>query len=118
MEATMVRRNANDENEEDGVGGVISKVPQFITAIIAIGGLIATYFMTIGDFRMKDMELQQRMTYLEQKVEHIEQSVDVIKGKLDARFPVVDADRQNLKREIDDLREVLSQMKPYLQPKK
>lgn len=113
MEATMVRRNTNEENDEE-VGGILEKVPHFITALIAVGGLIATYFMTIGDFKMKDMELSQRVVYLEQKVEHIEQSVDTIKGKLDSRFPLVDADRQNLRKEIDDLREVLQQMKPYL----
>lgn len=114
MVATMVRHTNEEEN---AVGGIMEKVPHMITALIAVGGLIAAYFMTIGDFKMKDLELQQRMVYLEQKVERIDQSVESIKGKLDARFPLADADRQNLRKEIDDLREVLQQMKPYLQKK-
>lgn len=117
MEAVMIKRNTNDDDDNE-VGGIIEKVPQFVTAIIAVGGLVAAYFMTIGDFKIKDIELQQRVSYLEQKVDHVEQSLDVIKGKLDSRFPLVDADRQNLRKEIDELREVLSQMKPYLQPKR
>lgn len=113
MEATMVTKHTNEDDESE-VGGFMEKVPHFITALIAVGGLIAAYFMTIGDFKMKDMELQQRMTYIEQKVEHMEQSVETIKGKLESRLPLVDADRQSLKKEIDELREVLQQMKPYL----
>ena len=112
MEATMVNHNTNDDDNE--VGGLVEKVPHFITAVIAIGGLIAAYFMTIGDFKLKDMELQQKVTYLEQKVNHIEETVDSIKTKLEARVPVVDADRQDLRKEIDNLREVLQQMRPYL----
>jgi hypothetical protein len=112
MEATMVNHNTNDDDNE--VGGLVEKVPHFITAIIAVGGLIAAYFMTIGDFKMKDLELQQKVTYLEQKVNHIEETVDSIKTKLEARVPVVDADRQDLRKEIDSLREVLQQMRPYL----
>jgi uncharacterized coiled-coil protein SlyX len=112
MEATMVNHNTNDDDNE--VGGLVEKVPHFITAIIAVGGLIAAYFMTIGDFKLKDMELQQKVTYLEQKVNHIEETVDSIKTKLEARVPVVDADRQDLRKEIDNLREVLQQMRPYL----
>jgi hypothetical protein len=112
MEATMVNNNTNDDNDE--VGGLVEKVPHFITAIIAVGGLIAAYFMTIGDFKMKDLELSQRVVYLETKVNHIEETVDSIKSKLDARIPVVDGDRQDLRKEIDSLREVLQQMRPYL----
>lgn len=115
MEATMVSNNTNDE--DNGVGGIVEKVPHFITAIIAVGGLIAAYFMTIGDFKMKDLELNQRVVYLEQKVNHIEETVETIKSKLDARIPVVDGERQDLRKEIDNLREVLQQMKPYLQKK-
>jgi uncharacterized coiled-coil protein SlyX len=111
MELSMVRQTNDDENE---VGTVIDKVPHLITALIAIGGLIAAYFMTIGDFRMKDMELSQRVTYLEQKVSHIEQTTEAIKSKLDSRIPVVDEDRQNLRREIDNLKDILTQIKPYL----
>lgn len=115
MELSMVTKHTNDDDNE--VGGIVEKVPHFITAIIAVGGLIAAYFMTIGDFKMKDMELQQRVSFLEQKVEHIEQTTDAIKTKLEARVPVVDEDRQNLRKEIENLKEVLSQMKPYLQKK-
>lgn len=107
----MVRQTNDDENE---VGTVIDKVPHLITALIAIGGLIAAYFMTIGDFRMKDMELSQRVTYLEQKVNHIEETTEAIKSKLETRIPVVDEDRQNLRREIDNLKDILTQIKPYL----
>lgn len=108
----MVNHNTNDD--DDAVGGLVEKVPHFITAIIAVGGLIAAYFMTIGDFKMKDLELNQRVVYLEQKVNHIEETMDTIKTKLEARIPVVDEDRQDLRKEIDNLREVLQQMRPYL----
>lgn len=109
----MVTKHTNDDDENE-VGAVIEKVPQFITAIIAVGGLIAAYFMTIGDFKMKDLELQQRVTYLEQKVEHIEETTEAIKTKLESRVPIVDNDRQDLRKEIENLKEVLQQMKPYL----
>ena len=108
----MVNHNTNDD--DDAVGGLMEKVPHFITALIAVGGLIAAYFMTIGDFKMKDLELNQRVVYLEQKVNHIEETMDTIKTKLEARIPVVDEDRQDLRKEIDNLREVLQQMRPYL----
>jgi hypothetical protein len=112
MELSMVSKNTNDDDNE--VGAVIDKVPHLITTVIAIGGLVAAYFMTIGEFKIKDMELQQRVTYLEQKVDNIEKTTEAIKSKLDARFPVVDEDRQNLRREIDNLKDILQQMKPYL----
>lgn len=112
MEATMVNRNTNEDDND--VGGFVDKVPHLVTALIAVGGLIATYFMTIGDFKMKDLELQQRVTYIEQKVNHIEETVDSIKTKLEARVPVVDNDRQDLRKEIDSLKEVIQQMKPLL----
>ena len=113
METTMVTKHTNDDDNNE-VGGLMEKAPHLITAIVAVGGLIAAYFMTIGDMKVKDMELQQRVTYLEQKVDHIEESVDTIKNKLEARIPVVDEDRQDLRKEIDSLKEVLQQMKPYL----
>lgn len=108
----MVNRNTNEDDND--VGGFVDKVPHLVTALIAVGGLIATYFMTIGDFKMKDLELQQRVTYIEQKVNHIEETVDTIKSKLEARVPVVDNDRQDLRKEIDSLKEVIQQMKPLL----
>lgn len=113
MEATMAIKNTNDD-DNDGVGAIFEKVPHFITAIIAVGGLIAAYFMTIGDFKMKDLELQQRVAYLEQKVERIQETTEAIKSKLEARVPVVDSDRQDLRREIDNLKEVLQQVRPLL----
>ena len=113
MEATMANHNTNDDND-DVVGGLLDKAPHFITALIAVGGLIAAYFMTIGEFKVKDMELQQRVTYLEQKVDHIEETMDDIKAKLEARIPVVDGDRQDLRKEIDSLKQVIQEMKPLL----
>lgn len=112
MEALMAGRNTNDDDDE--VGGLMEKAPHLITAIIAVGGLIAAYFMTIGDFKMKDLELQQRVTYIEQKVNHIEETMDTIKSKLEARVPVVEQDRQDLRKEIEGLKEVIQQMKPLL----
>ena len=110
METTM----EHNTNDDDDVGGLMEKAPHLITAIVAVGGLIAAYFMTIGDMKVKDMELQQRVTYIEQKVNHIEETMDTIKTKLEARIPVVDDDRQSLRKEIEGLKEVLQQMKPLL----
>ena len=113
MELTMSDNDTNDLN--DAVGEIVTRnVPQFITAIIAVFGLVAAYFMTIGDMKVKDAELQQKVSYLEQKVDHIEVTMDTIKNKLEARIPVVDNDRQDLRKEIDSLREVLQQMRPML----
>ena len=109
----MTNRNTNDFDNEVG-GFAINKVPHLISAIIGVGGLIAAYFITVGDFKVKDMELQQRVVYLEQKVDHIEETMDTIKTKLENRIPVVDGDRQDLRKEIENLKEVLQQMRPYL----
>ena len=106
-------KDTNDLN--DAVGEIVTRnVPQFITAILAVFGLVGAYFMTIGDMKVKDMELQQRVVYLEQKVDHIEETMDSIKNKLEARIPVVDGDRQDLRKEIDSLKEVIQQMRPIL----
>ena len=69
--------------------------------------------MTIGDFKMKDMELQQRLVYLEQKVERIDNNITTMQTKLEQRFP--DMDKQQLKTEIDNLKEVLAQTRQLLQ---
>ena len=108
----MSDKDTNDHDND--VGEVVEHLPHIVTVIIAIGGLVGAYFMTIGDFKLKDAELTQRVVYLEQKVNHIEESVDSIKNKLEARVPVVDADRQDLRKEMDSLKEILQQMKPYL----
>ena len=112
MELTMSDNNTNDLNNV--VGAAVTKVPPIITAIIAVGGLVAAYFMTIGEFKVKDMELQQKVIYLEQKVDHIEETMDTIKLKLEARIPVIDGERQDLRKEIDNLKQVLQEMKPLL----
>lgn len=113
MELTMSDNDTNDLN--DAVGEIVTRnVPQFITAIIAIFGLVAAYFMTIGDMKVKDAEIQQKITYLEQKVDRVESTMDVIKNKLETRIPVVDTDRQDLRKEIDSLKELIQQMRPYL----
>lgn len=105
----------NNTNDLDNVvGAAITRVPPIITAIIAVGGLVAAYFMTIGEFKVKDMELQQKVIYLEQKVDHIEETMDDIKSKLESRIPVVDGDRQDLRKEIDSLKQVIQEMKPLL----
>lgn len=108
----MSDNNTNDL--DDVVGAVATKLPPMITAIIAVGGLVAAYFMTVGEFKVKDMELQQRVSYLEQKVDHIEETMDTIKSKLESRIPVVDGDRQDLRKEIDSLKQVIQEMKPLL----
>ena len=74
MEVTM---SDNDTNDLDNVvGAAVTRLPPMITAILAVGGLVAAYFMTIGEFKVKDMEIQQRVIYLEQKVDHIEETMD------------------------------------------
>jgi hypothetical protein len=79
----------NDTNDfENAVGAAVTRVPPIITAIIAVGGLVAAYFMTIGEFKVKDMELQQKVMYLEQKVDHIEETMDEIKMEPYKRFLV------------------------------
>lgn len=108
----MSDKDTNDH--DDDVGEVVAHLPHIVTVIIAIGGLIGAYFMTIGDFKLKDAELTQRVVYMEQKIIHLEETMDSIKTKLETRVPVVDADRQDLRKEIDSLKEVLQQMKPYL----
>jgi len=110
MEATMVNNNTDEDHE---VGGLMEKVPHLITALIAVGSLVAAYFMTIGDFKLKDLELQQRVVYLEDKVNSIEKNIEIIKNKLETRVPIVDADRENLHKEIEGLREILQQMKTF-----
>lgn len=112
MELTMSDKDTNDL--ENVVGAAVTKLPPVITTILAVGGLVAAYFMTIGEFKVKDMELQQRVVYLEQKVDHIEETMDTIKSKLENRIPVVDSDRQELKKEIDNLKQVIQEMKPLL----
>ena len=112
MEITMSDKGTNDF--EHGVGEVVTRMPPVITAIIAVGGLVAAYFMTIGEFKVKDMELQQRVTYIETKVNHLEETMDDIKMKLDHRIPVVDQDREDLHKEIEGLKEVIQQMRPLL----
>lgn len=112
MELEMSDNDTNDF--EHDVGAAVTRLPPVITVIIAVGGLVAAYFMTIGEFKVKDMEIQQRVIYLEQKVDHIEVTMDSIKTKLDARIPVVDEDRQDLRKEIDNLKEVIQQMRPLL----
>ena len=105
----------NNTNDLDNVvGAAITRVPPIITAILAVGGLVAAYFMTIGEFKVKDMELQQKVYFLEQKVDHIEETMDDIKSKLEARIPVVDGERQDLRKEIDSLKQVIQEMKPLL----
>ena len=104
----------HDDDFENGVGEVVTRLPPLVTAIVALCGLVAAYFMTIGDFKVKDMELSQRVLYIEQKVSHLEETMDDIKAKLDTRIPVVDNDRQDLRREIESLKEVIQQMKPLL----
>ena len=79
METTMDHNHTNDDDE---VGGLIEKMPHLITALIAVGGLVATYFMTIGDFKMKDAEISQRVTYLESKVDHIQSNIEEMKKNL------------------------------------
>ena len=112
MEVTM---SDNDTNDLDNVvGAAVTRLPPMITAILAVGGLVAAYFMTIGEFKVKDMEIQQRVIYLEQKVDHIEETMDTIKSKLETRIPVVDNDRQDLRKEIDSLKQVIQEMKPLL----
>ena len=101
MEAIMGKNTDDDDNV---VGGIVEKVPNFITAIIAIGGLIAAYFMTVGDFKIKDMELQQRVGYLEQKVDRIESNITNMQNKLEQRIPSVDAERQQLKAEVENVK--------------
>ena len=112
MELTMSDKDTNDL--ENVVGAAVTKLPPVVTTILAVGGLVAAYFMTIGEFKVKDMELQQRVIYLEQKVDHIEETMDTIKSKLENRIPVVDSDRQELKKEIDNLKQVIQEMKPLL----
>ena len=112
METIMSDHDTNDF--ENAVGATVTKLPPLVTAMIAVGGLVAAYFMTIGEFKVKDMELQQRILYLEQKVDHVEETMDTIKSKLDTRIPVVDNDRQELRKEIDNLKEVIQQMRPLL----
>lgn len=109
----MSNKDTNDF--DNAVGGfAITRVPPIVSTIIAVGGLIAAYFMTVSEFKVKDTELSQKVIYLEQKVDRIEESVDSIKSKLDSRIPVVDEDRQSLRKEIDGLKEILQQIKPYL----
>lgn len=108
---------AEDDNTDlnDAVGEIVTRnVPQFITAILAVFGLVAAYFMTIGDMKVKDAELSQRVVYLEQKVDHIETTMENIKNKLDDRIPLVDGDREDLHKEIEGLRELIQQMRPIL----
>jgi peptidoglycan hydrolase CwlO-like protein len=112
MEVTMSDKDTNDF--ENAVGAAVTKLPPVITTILAVGGLVAAYFMTIGEFKVKDMEIQQKVIYLEQKVDHIEETVDEIKSKLETRVPVVDSDRQDLRKEIDSLKQVIQEMKPLL----
>lgn len=112
MELSM---SDNDTNDLDNVvGAAVTKLPPVITSILAVGGLVAAYFMTVGEFKVKDMELQQRVIHLEQKVDHIEETMDTIKMKLESRIPVVDGERQDLRREIDSLKQVIQEMKPLL----
>jgi uncharacterized coiled-coil protein SlyX len=112
MELSMSDKNTNDFEHE--VGEAVTRLPPVVTAIIAVGGLVAAYFMTIGEFKVKDMELQQRVTYIETKVNHLEETMDEIKMKLEHRIPVVDEDRDTLHKEIEGLKEVIQQMKPLL----
>ena len=112
MEVSISDKDSNDF--EHGVGEVVTRMPPVITAIVAVGGLVAAYFMTIGDFKVKDMELQQKVSYIETKVNHLEETMDEIKMKLEHRIPVVDEDRQDLRKEIESLKEVITQMKPLL----
>lgn len=113
----MAPRNTNDFENEVG-GFAINKVPHLVSAIIGVGGLVAAYFMTVGDFKVKDMELSQRVIYLEQKVEHIEESLHNLEVNLSRRVTSVDAEREQFKAELENLKDVLKQTREVLAKKK
>jgi hypothetical protein len=117
LEATMTNRNTNDFDHEVGAFA-INKVPHLVTTIIAVGGLVAAYFMTVGDFKVKDMELSQRVQYLEQKVDNIEESLHNLETNLSRRVVSVDAEREQFKAELENLKDVLKQTREVLSKKK
>jgi conjugal transfer/entry exclusion protein len=123
----MTRRDPESENDEERMAaGLLVKAPHFVTAIIAVGGLIAAYFVTISEFKMKDVELQQKVVYLEQRVEHIENNITSIENKYEKYLHdkpstspndsgILIEERETLKNELQNIRDVLNKTRQLLQ---
>lgn len=114
----MIDKHGQPTEEETNnmAGALLLKTPQFIMALIAVGGLIAAYFITISDFKIKDIELQHRVAYLEQRVLIIENNITGLTNRV-TKYHSTDIDqseRDALKIELDELKEVLQKTKEIL----
>lgn len=109
----MSRRDPDRDDHEDDddfvrdheLGGFISwkMLPPLITVIIAVGAVLAGFYNSLTDFKVRDMEIGSKVQYLEQRVEKIEETISHRVGE-------GAADRKDLRSEVDSLKELLGKI--------
>ena len=101
----MTRRDPDDDHDDDHDEGFITwkMIPPLVTVAIAIGAIIAGFYTSMSDLKVRDMEIGSKVQYLEQRVEKIE---DV----LNQRGRNIERDKEGIWNEIDTLKELLKRI--------
>lgn len=99
----MARQNHDHDDDDDDGGGwnMWNFIPHAVTALVAVAGIIVSLLWTLSDLKVRDMEMGTKLTYLEQRVEHLEDSYS-------RRVSTTDADRKGLWNEVQNLKDMLS----------
>ena len=120
----MVPKHDEDDTEEKVVDTIVSRLPHIITATVAIGGLIAAYFMTIGEFRIKDLELQHKIEVLDTRIDIMSKQLTRVQTSIEEHsetsipFRDYTEEKKQLNEEIKILKDLLLQTKNLLKAQK
>jgi hypothetical protein len=78
-------------------------LPPIITVVIAVGAVMASFYTSMSEFKVRDMEIGSKVQYLEQRIEKIEQNMSY-------RVNEGQADRRDLRNEVDTIKELLGKI--------
>ena len=108
----MARKDPDRDDDDDNdvvrdhdLEGFISwkMLPPIITVVIAVGAVLASFYTSMSDLKVRDMEIGSKVQYLEQRIEKIEENMSY-------RVNEGQNDRRDLRNELDSLKELLGRI--------
>ena len=112
----ILENNHRLDDENEGGGFSIKNITSIILTVVAVSGLIASIFLQLGDFKVSDTEIRERLRQVEVSVAVIQKRIDdlEIRGSrpletLKTTLEFEKREIESLQREIDSLKETLAE---------
>jgi len=100
----------NDErNQPRNQAESLKNITSLLVALVAVAGLVTSFFWTLSDFKVKDTELSTRLLVIEKNVEIVQKQLSDIDRYGSRNMGGIETTLKETRQQVEELRKAIEE---------